>query len=268
MPATPDDAAPQRLVFLHGFTQTHHHWHHVAHLIAAGRAVPSRLAFVDLPGHGLSAHDLDGEIASSGSALADLAGRGTYVGYSLGGRMALTAAMARPDAVRRLVLIGATAGIESESARAARHRGDADLADLVEAIGVDAFLDRWLAAPLFATLVPERRGLDHRRRNTATGLAHSLRRFGTGSMGSLWDSLPTLDIPVLVLAGELDAKFTELGHRLVDVLPRAVFLPVSDAGHAAHTEQPDVTAEAIVTWLDATDSACQPTASPIANKTP
>ena len=104
-----------RLVFLHGFTQTHHHWHPIALDLAATIDPAPALAFVDLPGHGLSAHDRT-TVADAG-LVAALAGPGTYVGYSMGGRFALAAALDRPDLVERLVLIGATAGIDDDAER-------------------------------------------------------------------------------------------------------------------------------------------------------
>jgi pimeloyl-ACP methyl ester carboxylesterase len=205
MPATSDTSGPEpshRLIFLHGFTQTHHHWHHAARLIAQRLGTDPTLAFVDLPGHGLSTDDRH-EIAASGPPLADLAGRGTYVGYSMGGRFALTAALANRDVVERLVLVGATPGLLDLDHCSERLRSDRDLAEDLEQIGVDAFLDDWLSAPLFASLPPERRGLEHRRRNTAAGLAHSLRWCGTGIMGTaVWHHLARIPIPVLVLAGD------------------------------------------------------------------
>lgn len=271
MPARPDASGHQRLVFLHGFTQTHHHWHRVAHRVAdhaAERFAPVTLAFVDLPGHGLSGDD-DLPIDAAGDPLAALAGRGTYVGYSMGGRFALHAAIAAPDRVERLVLIGATPGIEDDAERAERRRADRARADRVETIGVDAFLDEWLAAPIFATLPPDERGRAHRRRNRATGLAASLRTAGTGEQASLWPELARVDAPTLVLAGALDTKFTDIGRRMAARLPDATFVPIEGAGHAAHTERPDAVAEIIAGWMGTTpDRTRHPSASPIENRTP
>src|SRR5680860_571871 len=161
--APKSDAGPtDRLVFLHGFTQTHHHWHAVAHSIAGRLARAPTLAFVDLPGHGLSADDRT-SIAEAGAPLATLAGAGTYVGYSMGGRFALVAALARPDLVRRLVLIGATPGIDDDGERAERRTLDDRRAAQIEHDGVDAFLDDWLAAPMFAGLPDDPPDLTHRR---------------------------------------------------------------------------------------------------------
>ena len=248
MSATPETATADRLVFLHGFTQTHHHWHRCAHLIADRRPRPTTLAFVDLPGHGLSANDRT-EIAAAGPPLVDLAGGGTYVGYSMGGRFGLVAALARWGIVERLVLIGATPGIDDDTERAERRRLDRRRADRIEQIGVAAFVDEWLAAPLFSRLPPDPRGLEHRRRNTADGLAHSLRWCGTGNQAPLWEHLHRIPIPVLVIAGQLDTKFVQIGRRMADALPAATFAEIADAGHAAHTERPEATADVIAGWL-------------------
>ena len=58
-------------------------------------------------------------------------------------------------------------------------------------------------------------GIDERRRNTAAGLASSLRLAGTGTQEPLWDRLGELTLPVLVVVGGRDTKFTDLGRRLV-----------------------------------------------------
>ena len=251
-PERPGARPTDRLVFLHGFTQTHHHWHAVAHAIAArvaGRfARTPTLAFVDLPGHGLSADDRT-SIAEAGDPLATLAGEGTYVGYSMGGRFALLAALGRPDLVRRLVLIGATPGIDDEGERAGRRALDERRAARVEHDGVEAFLGEWLAAPMFDGLPDDPHDRAHRRRNTATGLAASLRSAGTGSQPSLWGRLPEITGPVLVLAGERDTKFTAIGRRMTERLADATFITVAGAGHAAHAEEPEQTAQIVADWL-------------------
>ncbi|HEY5664043.1 MAG TPA: alpha/beta fold hydrolase [Ilumatobacter sp.] len=257
MSATPEPvpgpaARPvDRLVFLHGFTQTHHHWHRVAHLVARRLPASPELVFVDLPGHGSGSLDRTG-IAASGPALAELARRGTFVGYSMGARFALLAALARPRLVERLVVIGGTPGIGDPAERAARLAADHALAERVEAIGVDAFLAEWLAAPMFAGLPPDPDDLRHRRRNTAAGLAHSLRTCGTAAQGDLWPRLDELTMPVLVLAGELDDKFTGIGRQMAERLPRGTFAAVPGAGHAAHSERPEATADLVAAWLAAT----------------
>lgn len=241
------DVPSHRLVFLHGFTQTHHHWHECAALIGAATHEPTR-SFIDLPGHGLSAGDVTG-IADSGAAVARLGGAGTYIGYSMGGRYALVAASRQHPEIERLVLIGATGGIDSDDERDERRRSDAARAIELERDGVATFLDRWMAAPMFADLPDDPLGRRHRERNTAAGLAASLRLAGTGSQPVLWHALDRIEIPVLVIAGARDDKFTALGRRLADELSNGEFVTVEGAGHAAHIERPVETAALITAWL-------------------
>jgi 2-succinyl-6-hydroxy-2,4-cyclohexadiene-1-carboxylate synthase len=236
-----------RIAFLHGFTQTHHHWHRVA-LAVADRVGRSTLVLPDLPGHGLSANDECG-MDETADTLARAIGPATYVGYSMGGRIALHTALLDGSPVERLVLIGATPGIADDGERAERRRLDDERADHIEQVGVDTFLDEWLAAPLFASLPPDPEGLIHRRHNTAAGLAHSLRTAGTGVQRSHWAELGRIAVPVLVITGELDTKFTEIGRRMAEALPDATFVSIEGAGHAAHTERPGQVAETIADWL-------------------
>ena len=178
------------------------------------------------------------DLWESAERLTEIGGRATYVGYSMGGRVALHAALAHPQLVERLVLIGATAGIEDPVERLERQRADEALADHIEAVGVEAFIDEWIANPLFAGLTPDTAMRDDRLRNTASGLASSLRATGTGTQEPLWDRLQEIDAPVLVIVGELDAKFTELGERMVSSLPHADLVVVPGVGHSVHLEAP------------------------------
>jgi pimeloyl-ACP methyl ester carboxylesterase len=141
-----------------------------------------------------------------------------------------------------------TAGIDDDEERAARRAADGVLADRLEDIGTDAFLDEWLAQPLFAGLPADGRGA---RSRDAAGLAWSLRLAGTGTQEPLWDRLGELAMPVLVVAGERDEKFRTLGARLVEGIgANAELAVVADAGHAAHLERPDGFLAAVRPWLD------------------
>ena len=247
----------------HGFTQTARSWDTVATLLAARLPLLDIVA-VDMPGHATTTAtvvDVDVEVDrspdldlwQSADRLTQIGGRATYVGYSMGGRVALHAALAdRRDGARhveRLILIGVTAGIDDPAERAERRRADDQLADRIEAIGVDAFVEEWLATPLFARLTPANDQRDDRRRNTAAGLASSLRATGTGTQVPLWDRLGEIEVPVLVLVGEEDPKFRTLGERLVSGLPRAELEVIAGAGHSVHLEAPTDTVDAIVRWM-------------------
>ena len=246
------------MVLVHGFTQTRRSWERLLPRLAAEHEVLA----VDAPAHGRSAaHRTD--LVEGARMLGETGGRAAYVGYSMGGRLALHLAVERPELVERLVLVGATAGLDTEDERAQRRAADEALAADLERDGLDAFLNRWLANPLFATLPTDAAGVEDRLENTVDGLAASLRLTGTGTQRPLWDDLPRLTMPVLFVVGELDAKFTAIAHRMrerwggdatVEVIP--------GAGHACHLERPDQFLDVVVPFLHRT------TASPTASTNP
>ena len=231
------------LVLLHGFTQTGRSWQPIAHALA-GRY---RAVEPDLPGHGDFASRRPASFAACDAYLRALTdGRPVrLVGYSMGGRIALHAALSIP--LERLVLIGASAGIADAGERAARAAEDAALADRIEAIGLETFVREWSAQPLFAGMP---RGVaelveEDRLRNTASGLAAALRGLGTGVMPPLWDRLGSLAVPVDLIVGERDEKFRVVAERMASALPSARVIVVPGAGHAAHLEAPDAVVEVL-----------------------
>lgn len=238
----------RRIVFVHGFTQTASSWGPVASLLRDRILPEPDVLTADAPGHG-SLHDVHLDLVGGSRLLGDTYGRATYVGYSMGGRLALHLALDRPDLVDRLVLLGATPGIVDADERAARRARDEELAAGLERGGLEAFLERWLSQPLFARLQSTPSQIAERRTNTVEGLAASLRMAGTGTQEPLWDRLHEIIVPVLVLAGALDTKFADVGRRMADRLPDATFRTVPDAGHAAHLERPVATGELITSWI-------------------
>lgn len=232
-------------MLLHGFTQTRDCWGPAGDgLTAAGHEVVA----LDLPGHGDRSHEAV-TLDAGAPALAAAGGPGTWLGYSLGARWALAVALARPEVVRSLVLVGGTAGIDDARERARRRSEDEARAAHLEAVGVDAFVDEWVTLPLFAGIPPEHRCDDARRANTVAGLASSLRLAGQGAVAPMWDRLGEVRMPVLVVAGARDGRYAALGRRLVDALPHATLALVPGAGHAAHLERPQAFLDAVLPWL-------------------
>lgn len=230
-----------RLVLAHGFTQTARSWGRFAELLGPART----LVPIDLPGHG-NAASVHATLEEAGAMLAETCAGADLLGYSLGARVALHAVLARPQAIGRLVLIGATPGIEDDEARAARQRHDCALAAEAER-DVESFLRRWVAAPMFAGVRDP--GLDERRRNTGEGLASSLRMAGTGQQVPLWDRLAQIQAPVLLVAGAADVRFAETAMRMARRMPHASVSLVPGAGHAAHLEAPETCAAIIRHFL-------------------
>jgi 2-succinyl-6-hydroxy-2,4-cyclohexadiene-1-carboxylate synthase len=234
---------PPALVLLHGFTQTRQSWRRTVQALGA----PGYRALVpDLPGHGQAAQRTPSFDACTAyvRALGGRDGLFTLAGYSMGGRIALHAALALQDRLERLVLVGATPGIADAGEREARRAADDALADRIEQIGVEAFAAEWGAQPLFAGQSPRVAAAANadRLRNTASGLAGALRGLGTGVMDPLWDRLGELTIPVTLLVGERDEKFRAVAEQMAARLPDARVVVIDGAGHAAHLEAPQTVA--------------------------
>lgn len=224
----PCDHAPVRMILVHGFTQTADSWDPV--IAALGPDVDA--IAVEVP----EARDFDTTAAVIGAR----GGPGTYVGYSMGGRLCLALALDRPDLVEALVLVSASPGIADERERATRRATDDQLAHDVERDGIDAFLERWLAQPLFASLPRELTGIDDRRRgNSVERITHQLRALGQGAQPSLWARLPELRMPVLLVTGAYDRKYREIAAAMAEAIgDNARTVTIDGAGHALHLEQP------------------------------
>jgi 2-succinyl-6-hydroxy-2,4-cyclohexadiene-1-carboxylate synthase len=227
----------RHVVMVGGFTQTPQSWDSVI-----ARFTFLRDAVVEVIGAGPAA-----DFASAAATLARVGSE--YVGYSQGGRLCLQLALDRPDVVERLALVSASPGIADAGERAARRRADERLARALERDGVDAFLERWLAQPLFATLPPERAGAAERSaHNTVEALTYQLRVLGQGVQPSNWDRLGELQMPVLLVVGALDTKYVDIAHRMAEAIPRVRVEVIAGAGHACHLEQPEFVAQLLASW--------------------
>jgi 2-succinyl-6-hydroxy-2,4-cyclohexadiene-1-carboxylate synthase len=238
------------LVLLHGFTQTGRLWGPFGDKLAADHT----LIAIDLPGHGGSdavRADLPTTAALVRDAIDTSIGQEPcdVLGYSLGARVALHVATGTDLGIRRLVVIGATGGIDDPAARDRRRQADEATAAALEASGdVDAFIERWVSSPMFGRLADAAQTAE-RRRNSAAGLASSLRLAGTGTQDPLWDRIAKLSPPVLALAGTDDARFSAHAFRLTRAAPAGVASLIPGGGHAVHLAQPEVVGRLVGHWL-------------------
>jgi len=236
----------ETLVLCHGFTGSAENWRSLLERLSSQR----RVIAVDLPGHGqtdvpAAAFSMDGAIRILARVLDHLnLAQVDLLGYSMGGRFALSFACQHPARVRRLILESASPGLRTPEERATRKASDDALAQRIEAQGVPAFVDFWEALPLWASQrsLPQASRAELRQqrlRNHAAGLAGSLRGMGTGIMPPLWDALPALTQPVLLIVGEADSKFRAINREMHSALPNSLLVTIPGAGHTVHLESLD-----------------------------
>ena len=245
-----------RLALAHGFTRSGRGWGDLADSLS----VHHELVLVDLPGHGGSS-DIRADLIVGAALLGEAGGPAGYLGYSMGARFCLHLALVRPELVLRLVLVSGTAGIDSTDERSERRRADEAMAERLAPVDggtpqdtVAEFVDRWVTNPIFGAVPAAANGLDDRKGNTAEGLASSLRMAGTGTQAPLWDRLGELAMPVLIVTGARDAKFTAIGRRMVGSIgTNARHVEIGDADHAPHLQRPHNVATLIHTFLSTSE---------------
>ena len=246
------------LVLLHGFMGSAGAWGPLAELLCARFTTLA----VDIVGHGASDKPRELDRYLSARAASDVVravaafgfAQASWLGYSMGGRLALMIAAGQPAAVDRLAVIGGSPGLATAEERTARVAADEALAHQIESEGVPAFVDHWESLPLFASQqhlpVGMRRAIRRGRlANEAHGLANSLRGMGAGAQPALHARLTEMTAPALLLAGAEDAKFAAITEEMATAMPNARRLLVADAGHAAHIEKPAYCARTITAFL-------------------
>ena len=168
------------------------------------------------------------------------------LGTSFGGRVALEVAIAAPQRVKGLVVIGAGAGVAADPAagfrRAERLRGNefekalTEMADMVSHMPAPNGLQ---ARSSFIAMGHELGGAFMARQSEALA-----RR------ADLWPRLGEITCPALMLWGRED-QFSPAadGLKLATALPNARYAEISACGHFPSLEAPEETAGILLHWL-------------------
>jgi 2-succinyl-6-hydroxy-2,4-cyclohexadiene-1-carboxylate synthase len=247
------------VLFLHGFTGRADDWNTVFDSIN-GQFLPFA---VDIIGHGNSDSPKETSYYTIPSIIGYLNevldtlhySKVGIVGYSMGGRIALSHAISFPERVRGLVLESSMPGLRSVTEREERIKSDLELIRYIEKYGVDKFIDYWISQPLFNSqtnlpLSVKNLNKSRKRKNSGLGLINSLLSCGTGVMAPLWDSLESLDIPILLITGENDTKFTKINKEIHSLLPDSRLEIIKNAGHNVHLEQSETFTSAVLSFFN------------------
>ena len=166
------------------------------------------------------------------------------LGYSMGGRLALSFTIQYPEMVRKLILESSSPGLETEVERNQRRSQDEKLSLFIQENGIERFVDYWQNIPLFASqirlpLETQNKIRQQRLHNSVIGLMNSLKGMGTGAQPSWWTRLKNVDAETLIITGELDQKYAHIAENMLKELKNAQWVEVKDCGHAIHVEVPE-----------------------------
>nr|WP_184526224.1 2-succinyl-6-hydroxy-2,4-cyclohexadiene-1-carboxylate synthase [Bacillus benzoevorans] len=237
------------LILLHGFTGDCSTWEPFYQEWSGH----SRLIAIDIIGHGKSDSPEQIERYDMLSVTNDIKKileqqlhieKADLLGYSMGGRLALSFAILFPQMVRKLILESSSPGLESETERENRRKQDEKLGLFILEQGMEKFVDYWENISLFATQkkLPspkQERVRKQRLKNSDIGLHNSLTGMGTGAQPSWWQQLHKIEAETLLVTGSLDEKFCLIAKKMMKKIKQCKWLEVDGSGHAIHVENPD-----------------------------
>lgn len=246
------------LLFLHGFTGSSQNWLPIVSVFEDAY----QCILIDILGHGRTDSPTDSSLYDIERVSRDIISildellieKVTLIGYSMGGRLALALAVNYPQRIKKLILESSSPGLQLESERNIRIKNDEKLANDITQNGIEWFVDFWEQIPLFESqhsLSTEIKKTirNQRMNNNSIGLVNSLIGMGTGSQPSYWDRLFSLEIPVLLICGEIDQKFCEIAKQMSKKLPNAKVEKITGVGHAIHVEHPKIFGKIVSEFL-------------------
>jgi 2-succinyl-6-hydroxy-2,4-cyclohexadiene-1-carboxylate synthase len=245
------------ILLLHGFMGSSHDFD----LIIS--SLSDRFCFlcVDLPGHGQT-KVLGSEkyytMPNTALALIKLLDKNkidrvVLLGYSMGGRLALYLTINFPNYFSKVILESASPGLNTIQERELRIAKDRQLATELETENFALFLKKWYDNSLFSSFREHpdfNRTIERRLNNNPLELARSLRNMSTGMQPSLWDKLDRVQIPLLLIVGELDRKFVAINRTINNLCPNCELKIIERTGHNLHLENACEYARIIETYFN------------------
>jgi 2-succinyl-6-hydroxy-2,4-cyclohexadiene-1-carboxylate synthase len=233
------------LLLLHGFASTHETWTDCEKYLSDGY----KLIFIDLIGHGKTESPDDTERYNIKQLCFDIkyildkiyVNNTNILGYSMGGRVALSFLMYFPEVVDKLILESCTPGLRSEDEAKLRQQSDQQLSEKILKNGIEWFSEFWEKQPIFESrrriTKSEMESIRKQQLQSNTlGLANSLLGYGTGFQPSWWENLPQISHQICIICGELDQKFCKIGKEMEKILQNATYFEVANVGHTVHLE--------------------------------
>jgi pimeloyl-ACP methyl ester carboxylesterase len=228
------------VLLTHGYSSTSEMWKPNLEALRARRQVITW----DIRGHGLSDSPEDLSLYSSDLSLGDMEAildvtgtkKAVVGGLSLGGYLSLAFHLRHPDRVAALMLFDTGPGFKRDEPREAWNRTAEARAVAFDTQGLEALSNN-----------PEVRRSTHR---SAAGLAKAARGILIQYDARVIESLSTITVPTLVVAGALDTPFLAATDYMAAKVPGAVKAIIPDAGHASNIDQPEAFNRIVLDFLD------------------
>jgi len=230
------------LVFVHGYTCTHDLWHEPVSWFSR----EYRCVAYDLRGHGGSSspgtgygvQDYTRDLLHVMDSLQIESA--TVVGFSMGGGIALSAALSHPERVKRLVLVSSTVGgVPWEEGMWKSFR---EFESQARQIGVQLAIDQvWFKGPLFASVKRYPALIGRLRQMALQFSGGNIFDKATYAKQDVPESqrLGEIHCPTLILKGENDPpEFVRRSTLLASAIPGARQEVIAGAGHFSILEQP------------------------------
>ncbi|GAB5408411.1 MAG: 2-succinyl-6-hydroxy-2,4-cyclohexadiene-1-carboxylate synthase [Balneolaceae bacterium] len=250
-----DQASLPNLILLHGFLGSGIIFDHLIPYLTSF----SNPITVDLLGHGQTEGAELHYRFSSKEQIADLTKLIKeqisvpvfLYGYSMGARLALQLALARPDLLQGLILESGTFGIEGETERQARQALDASRSDQIMG-HFEGFIEDWKTKPLFQSSLTKEQlktVFEVQSMQNPTWMANSLLGFGSGTMPCVREYLQDLVCPTHLIVGEQDSKFIRINQTMNKEIPDSKLSIVENSNHRVHLEQPEQCSEILKDFI-------------------
>lgn len=180
------------------------------------------------------------------------------LGYSMGARLLLQFACQYPKHLRKIILISGTPGISNPDQRRIRKSSDEVIINRLSEMGAAEFFVWWSKHPMIKSQsqiagVHRKEMRARREKRSPREIQSSLREFGQGTMLPCWDKLKALSLPICLITGENDKKYSEIAKEMATHIRNSSHFIVSNSGHCPHLEQPKLSAECILSWLEMAD---------------
>ncbi|MFA3783771.1 2-succinyl-6-hydroxy-2,4-cyclohexadiene-1-carboxylate synthase [Melioribacteraceae bacterium 4301-Me] len=236
------------VIMIHGFGGNANDWNFIF------KKLPDNFFYVavDLIGHGKSASPKNPKYYSAEAIVNQLKSifdilqldKFILIGYSMGGRVALSYVSKYPDQIIALILESTSPGIINKNERIKRLNFDKQLSKSITKNNLKNFFADWYKQPIFSSLakntaVDLNKLISGKLKSSATGLKNILTEFSPGTMPSYWSLLKKINFPVLLLNGSIDKKYNSINKRALKLLKYGTHKVIKGAGHNSHLEKPE-----------------------------